>query len=139
MNRSNLQALASDRVDEASALLSAGHPSGAYYLIGYAVECGLKACVLAHVERTGAIFEDRKFSEKCWTHSFAELVVLAGLKPTLDRDCGLNQSLNDNWTYANYWTEASRYERWTAAEAQALIDSITEPTDGVLTWITSHW
>ena len=101
MNRTNLQALASDRVDEASALLSAGHPSGAYYLIGYAVECGLKACVLAHIERTGAVFEDRKFSEKCWTHNFAELVVLAGLKPTFDRDCGLNQTLKDNWTYAN--------------------------------------
>ena len=49
-------------------LLSAGRWSRAYYLAGYAVECGLKACVLAYVERTCVIFLDKKFSEKCWTH-----------------------------------------------------------------------
>src|SRR3712207_6924003 len=33
------------RLAEARALLDAGFPDGAYYLAGYGVECGLKACI----------------------------------------------------------------------------------------------
>lgn len=60
MNRIELQQLASDRILDAEALLAARRWSGAYYLGGYAVECGLKSCVLAYVERTGIIFQNRK-------------------------------------------------------------------------------
>ncbi len=45
MNRIDLQQLARARLREAEALLNAGEWSGAYYLAGYAVECGLKACI----------------------------------------------------------------------------------------------
>ena len=38
MNRTELQELALERAREAETLLNAGHWSGAYYLIGYAVE-----------------------------------------------------------------------------------------------------
>jgi HEPN domain-containing protein len=68
VNRAELQRLANERIADAKALLAARRWSAAYYLAGYAVECGLKACVLAFVERTGVIFEDRKYAEKCWTH-----------------------------------------------------------------------
>jgi hypothetical protein len=44
MNRTDLQVLAEMRVVEAQALLDADCWAGAYYVIGYAVECGLKAC-----------------------------------------------------------------------------------------------
>lgn len=45
MNRQELQAIALLRIEEAQHLLSGKHYSGAYYLAGYAVECGLKACL----------------------------------------------------------------------------------------------
>jgi hypothetical protein len=67
LTRTDLQQLADARIAEANALLAAGLWDGAYYLAGYAVECALKACIMAYVERTGVIFEDKKFSEKCWT------------------------------------------------------------------------
>ena len=71
-----MRRLAGERALEAQVLLAAGHWSGAYYLVGHAAECGLKACVLAYVEATGAIFSDREFSEKCWTHDLADLAKL---------------------------------------------------------------
>src|SRR5262249_32127022 len=43
--RSDFQQLADVRIDEAAVLLAQGKFDGAYYLAGYAVECGLKACI----------------------------------------------------------------------------------------------
>jgi hypothetical protein len=62
MNRAELQQLAEDRRLDAEALLAAQRWAGAYYLAGYAVECGLKACIMAYVERTGVIFKNPKFA-----------------------------------------------------------------------------
>jgi len=45
VNRTDLQLLAETRLDEAQALLIASRWSGAYYLVGYAVECAFKACI----------------------------------------------------------------------------------------------
>ena len=86
MNRAELQQLAADRLLDAQTLLDApggGRWSGAYYLAGYALECGLKACILARIEKTGAIFVDKKFSEKCFTHRLEDLIDLAGLRTEL--------------------------------------------------------
>jgi len=45
MNQNDFQQLAEVRIDEAAVLLAHGKYDGAYYLAGYAVECGLKACI----------------------------------------------------------------------------------------------
>ena len=67
MNRTELHQLAHDRVEDARVLLDNGRWTAAYYLVGYAVETALKACILKFVEDTGIIFTDKKFAEKCWT------------------------------------------------------------------------
>src|SRR4051812_40160137 len=94
MNRPALQQLAEGRLLDASALLSSGRWSGAYYLAGYAVECGLKSCILLRVIDTGMIFDEghRKFLDKCLTHDIEELVKLAGL----ESDRGIPISTNPN-------------------------------------------
>jgi HEPN domain-containing protein len=46
-DRATFQQLAEERLAEARALLETGHPSGAYYLAGYAIECALKARIAA--------------------------------------------------------------------------------------------
>jgi hypothetical protein len=63
MNRVQLRQLAEDRILDAACLLAGDRWAGAYYVAGYAAECGLKACIMAHVEAIGAIFQDRKFSQ----------------------------------------------------------------------------
>jgi HEPN domain-containing protein len=139
VNRAELQKLANDRVADAKALLAAKRWSAAYYLAGYAVECGLKACVLAHVERTGVIFEDRKYAEKCWTHDLEELLRLADLQAAFDADAAADSDLRANWDVVTEWSEASRYRRTPKAEAEELYDAVTEKKHGVLSWIKGHW
>jgi HEPN domain-containing protein len=139
VNRAQLRQLAEDRILDAAQLLAGGRWAGAYYLAGYAVECGLKACIMAYVEATGVIFQERKFSEKCWTHDFEELLKLADLKPTLEADTATNAAFATNWTTAKDWEETDRYEQKTQAEAQALSDAITNDPNGVLPWIRIPW
>lgn len=139
MNRAQLRRLAEDRILDAACLLAGGRWSGAYYLAGYALECGLKACILAYVETSGAIFQDRKFSEKCWTHSPEELLRLANLKPTLDAEAAANVAFSANWAIAKDWSEGSRYEQKTQVEAQVMYGAISNDPNGVLPWIRIRW
>lgn len=139
MNRKQLQQLAEDRILDAAALLTMGRFSGAYYLAGYALECGLKSCILAYVEISGAIFLDRKYSEKCWTHSLGDLLALAGLEKEFGQATAVNLKLENNWDTASIWTEGSRYQQKSQLEAQKLYDAIETPTDGVLPWIWLRW
>ena len=139
MNRAELQQLAEDRILDAAALLAAGRWSGAYYLAGYAVECGLKACVMAYVERTGVIFEDKKYGEKCWTHDFEALAKLAEVQAVLKADCKMNLALGINWDTTTEWSETRRYKPSTQAEAQELYAAIASHPDGVLEWIRRRW
>jgi HEPN domain-containing protein len=139
VNRAELRQLAEDRILDAKHLLAAGRSSGAYYLAGYAVECGLKACIMALVERTGIIFEEKKFAERCWTHDLKELVKLAALRSVLEAETAANAVLFNNWQVVGAWTEESRYLQKTQAEAEGLYDAIVNDPHGVLTWIRKYW
>jgi len=139
MNRAELHQLAEDRVADAAALLAAGRWSAAYYLAGYAIECGLKACIMRYVQNTGAIFQDRKYGERCWTHKFETLLELAELDTVLDADAKANQALSDCWDIVNRWEEASRYQQKTEQEARTLYDAIASTPNGALPWIRNHW
>ncbi|HEV2949982.1 MAG TPA: hypothetical protein VGX70_21575 [Gemmataceae bacterium] len=94
---------------------------------------------MVHVETSGAIFQDKKYSEKCWTHDLEDLLALANLKPILDADAAANAALSANWTAAKDWEETSRYQQKTQAEAQALYDAVANNPDGVLAWIRIRW
>ncbi len=139
MNRIQLQQLAEDRIIDAQVLLAAGRWSGGYYVAGYAVERGLKACVLAHITNTGVIFQDRKYGEKCWTHRPEELVKLADLEAIRGVDAGADPLFAANWLTVEAWTETSRYEIKSHSQCQQLVDAIVDPAHGVLQWIRKHW
>ena len=139
MNRAELRKLAADRVLDAEALLQENRWSGAYYLAGYAVECGLKACVLAFVDRTGVIFQDRKFLERCWTHDIETLVKAADLEVTRGLDISANPDLGANWQIVQNWSELARYQQWTEPQARKLYEAVTESVNGVLPWVRVHW
>lgn len=142
MNRPQLQKLAQMRLDDAQALLQASRWSAAYYLAGYAVECGLKSCVLKHIEVTGEIFASADYLKdlgKCWTHDFALLLKLAGLMAMHGAALGANPALRASWTLVKDWSEASRYEEKTEREAKDLYTAVTNNPDGVFEWIRQRW
>ena len=110
-----------------------------YYLSGYAVECGLKACVLAHIEATGAIFVDKKYAEKCWTHNLESLLNRANLDTVMAAESSANIALDQNWKCARDWDESSRYRQFTQNQAQTMYDAIADQVNGVLPWIRKRW
>jgi hypothetical protein len=142
VNRKTLQALAKERVKDAKALLGRKRWSAAFYLAGYAVECGLKACVLRHIEKTGRIFAEAKYLKRlagCWTHDLVELVELAELKADLGRAEQANPVFKTNWGYVKDWSETSRYQSVGEQKARELFAAITDNQDGVLRWLQDHW
>ena len=142
MNRTEFRQLAEDRLLDAQVLLDAptgGRWSAAYYLAGYAVECGLKACIMAHVERTGEIFIDKRFSEKCFTHRLIDLIQLGDLKQALEDRLKTEARFALFWALVAGWTELSRSQQKSEADARGLLAAIVAPSDGVLTWIRTYW
>ena len=93
MNRESLQQISRIRTQEANALLDAGCYPGAYYLIGYAVECALKACVARQVKRFD--FPDKFLANKVFTHNLEKLVGLAGLGSDFMNDMKPGSKLNE--------------------------------------------
>jgi hypothetical protein len=127
-----------ERLREARALLQARCWSGAYYLAGYAVECGLKACIIKWLMATDQ-FPERRYSEQCWTHNIERLVDLAGLKGKLDADAAADPNLNGYWGTVNDRDEASRYKRTIRTKAEGLYKAVADKQHGVFAWIKSHW
>lgn len=140
MTRAEFQRLANDRIADAQALLRARRWAAAYYLAGYAVECGLKSCVLVRVAaEAGIIFEDRRYSEKCWTHGLPQLVDLAGLRAALAAATAADPELLAKWDTVKDWNELSRYVRKTKAAARDFYSAVADKKHGVLSWTKVHW
>jgi HEPN domain-containing protein len=138
VNRAAWQRLALERLKDAKALLKSKRWAAAYYLAGYAVECGLKSCIIVYMMKTDD-FPDKRFSEQCWTHDLVRLVVLAGLRADLDRDTAGEADLLKNWEIVSEWTESSRYSPRTKAEAKAMVEAVGNSKHGMLSWIKHRW
>jgi HEPN domain-containing protein len=139
VNRQEAQRLADEWIVDAKLLLDAGRWHAAYYLAGYAVECGLKACVLAHIERTGIIFQDKRFAEKCYTHDLEALVKAAALEAAFGLDIAANPSLGTSWDTVRRWNVDRRYLAASEADARSLYQAVTDHASGVLPWIRVRW
>src|SRR5262249_19068972 len=112
------------------------------YMCGYAVECGFKACLLRYVGESAAIFGEPGYLKRladCWTHDLAKLVNLAGLAVDFGTPRAANPTLGRFWIITKEWTEASRYEDKTEAQARQLYEAVSHNPDGVFRWIQSRW
>jgi HEPN domain-containing protein len=138
MNRNHFQDLAEVRIEEAKALLAQGMYDGAYYLAGYAVECGLKACIAKLTNQHD--FPPRpKSIHEYYSHEIEKLVKTGMLTAQRDADAAADPNLEANWLVVKDWNEESRYERKTQAEAGKLIAAITDAAHGVRPWIRQRW
>ncbi len=137
MNRTELQLLSENRARDAETLLNVGQWSGAYYLVGYAVECGLKACIAKQTNQHD--FPDKKHADKCFTHDLEALLQVSGLVPQRTLDAQKNPVLGNNWLIVKDWNERARYQLWSENQARKLFEAVTNANDGVLSWIKAHW
>jgi HEPN domain-containing protein len=137
LNRTELQLLSENRARDAETLLNVGQWSGAYYLVGYAVECGLKACIAKQTNQHD--FPDKKLADKCFTHDLEALLQVSGLVPQRTLDAQRNPVLGNNWLIVKDWNERARYQLWSENQARKLYEAVTNANDGVLLWIKAHW
>ncbi len=95
LKRSDLQILAQAKLDDAKILLQASSFSNAYYIAGYAVEIGLKACIARQV--TPETIPNKNFLQKVLNHEFMTLVSLAGLAVELKTKQDSDSSFSAHW------------------------------------------
>lgn len=138
MNRPLLQHLSRCRQQEARVLLNAGLHAGAYYLLGYAVECALKACVAKRTRRFD--FPDRAMANRCHTHHLETLVDSAGLGSVLRSDVRNDRLLENNWLIVKDWSVDRRYDAAiTPGLARDLYSACISRRHGILPWVRRRW
>lgn len=137
LTKADLEKLAQLRLDDAVFLLQAGRSSSSYYIVGYAVELGLKACIAKLVQPN--VIPDKAFVNAIYTHRLDSLVSTAGLLPDLNADIKADAQFAANWAIASKWTEESRYELWDPVSAATLVAAISDPKRGVFQWVKKHW
>lgn len=137
----DLRALAALRLDEAKILLAQGMASGAYYLSGYAVECGLKAVIVRSWQSEVASYglPPRNVVTDTYIHDLTKLVKVANLAAALDNEANVNPLFRDYWEVVKDWNELSRYELWTQQDAEDIIKAVDDPSNGVMRWLHPHW
>lgn len=134
LKRTNLQAMAEAKLIDADILYHNERYSSAYYLAGYAIEFALKSCISRQMARE--VIPDKSFVTKIYTHQLTELVKLAGLESDLKQQAS---EFEVNWAITKDWSEQSRYEVMQQADAQYLLEAITNENHGVMQWIKKHW
>lgn len=137
MRRLDLQKLAQIRFDDSVHLLNAQSFSSAYYLAGYSIELGLKACIARQI-RSEEI-PDKNLIQKIFSHEFLKLVGLAGLARELSDAQNADTQFQAYWGIASEWSPDSRYAITDPTSAQLLVAAIGDPNHGVLRWIRAFW
>lgn len=139
MNRKDFQTLSDLRVKEGKALLDKEFWSGAYYLLGYAVECALKACICRHIRRYD--FPDRRTVQDSYKHNLESLLTTAGDKTKkFASEMARNKNLERNWSMVVNWKETVRYEHNISdKKAKDFYLAIIDKKNGVLTWLKKCW
>lgn len=132
-----MQRLAQAKLDDAELLLERGRYGNAYYLSGYAVEIGLKACISRqfHAE----VIPDKQFVNSIFSHKLADLVSTAGLSEELKKSRRISNVFDANWSIVAKWQPESRYESIDDYSAKLLVSAVGDHSDGVLKWIRAYW
>ena len=137
MDRLSFQKTSRVRRREARILLSKGRFSGAYYLVGYAVESALKACVAKQFRRHD--LPDKSLVGRAYTHNLEELMRLAGLESALRHDMSQSPALEVSWATARDWSVESRYDVDITKKVATDLYKACTARSGILHWIMRRW
>ena len=110
---------------------------GAYYLAGYAVECGIKACIAKRTQR--GEFPDKKRAESSHSHNLWVLIRVADLDRACQEKAAVDPEFGANWRTVQSWSELSRYRRNHRESAETLLGAVGDRRHGVITWIRRQW
>ena len=138
MNRGDLKHLAESRLLDATVLLSAGRLDGAYYLLGYVVECALKACITKQF----GLHEvpDKDLVRDFYSHDLKNLLKIAGLIGDFAVKSRADPKFETNWTTIRDWRETTRYKIGVEEQdVRSFLDAVVNSDSGILTWLKTQW
>jgi HEPN domain-containing protein len=134
MDRLQLQRLSELRLRDAEVLLEGQRWDAAYYLLGYSVECALKACVAKQFRADDV--PDRKLVNSFYTHELDKLLDIAELQMDMEREARTDSDFAINWATVKDWNETVRYdENRTGVDAWEMYDAVKR----VLQWLKTRW
>ena len=138
MNRTDLQLLADTRVADAQVLFHASRWAAAYYLLGYAVECAIKACI-AKQFRQDEVPEKRSV-EQFYTHKLEQLLQHDSVKAAFQAKAAADRVFRVNWNTVKDWDPVVRYKHSMAEiKARDMLSAVTDSISGVLPWLKTQW
>jgi hypothetical protein len=137
MKRNVLRAIAQAKLDDAVLLLQHGRFSNAYYLAGFAIEIGLKACIAKQI--AADTIPDKGFVNAIYQHGLKSLVSTAGLSTSLADKEAADPAFAANWALVAGWSPEVRYDTVDNYSAQLMLQAILEDNSGVFAWIKAHW
>ncbi len=137
MRRQDLRNGAEAKIADAILLLENRRYSNAYYLAGYAIELGLKACIARQV--VSDTIPDREFFNKIFSHEFPKLISLAGLAAELKRAQDRDRIFAANWAICDEWRPDVRYRSVDGTNAELLVFAVANDKTGVFPWIRNFW
>jgi hypothetical protein len=136
MNRRDFQRLATERLDDATALQRSGRYACAYYIAGYVIECALKACIARQTKQDEF---PPKNAAKYYVHDIQKLLDIAGLGSHFDAEAKGDPAFRANWAVVKDSSEESRYQSPIQQQAQDILDAIGDSQHGVLQWLRKNW
>ncbi len=139
LNRTSLKTAAKAKLKAAKILFQAGDNDTAGYLLGYVVECSLKA-VICRKLRINEYPDTGKFQNVFATHEFDRLLLLSGYSTEID--LVKNPSLFNSWSVLTKdWKPEIRYNMniYTATAIQDKFAALEDKTSGFLEWVKHKW
>jgi hypothetical protein len=137
LQRTFLQRIAESKLKDAEVLLANERFSSAYYLAGYVIELGLKACIARRMQPE--TIPDKALVMTTYQHNFKALVGAAGLTLELEEEQANKPVFAEYWAITGGWSPEARYEMVERYSAQVFVQAINDPDAGILRWIRQHW
>ncbi|MGQ0683384.1 hypothetical protein [Bradyrhizobium sp.] len=134
--RGTLRRLALAKVDDARLLFENNRFSNSYYLYGYGIELGLKACIARLM--LAETVPDKAILRGFLDHEIVKLVGLAGLADLLRAERE-NPEFDVRWAIVAEWSVESRYDMIDAVSATAMKDAVENTEFGVMKWLQRYW
>ncbi len=139
VKREVFKRVAKKKLNAAKILYSAGDFDTAGYLLGYVVECSIKALICKTL-KLDEYPDTGRHHDVFASHDFDRLILLSGYSK--DIDLNANEDLFNNWSILTKdWKPETRYNEGVYSEAliKDKITALEEPNNGFLFWIKKRW
>jgi len=139
IRRETFKRVAIKKLEAAKILFAAGDYDTAGYLLGYVVECSIKAIICKRLRLT-EYPDTGRHKDVFASHDFDRLLMLSGYSSEVTLT--VNPDLFPNWsTLTKDWKPETRYNEgvYNKNVIQDKIIALEEPKNGFLNWIKKRW